>query len=224
MKWLLIALLLVNGVAYFWLSGEQRQRLARDQRPPGVYTRKHDTLVLVAESQLDWQGVASPSRDCVLLGSISSSAKARELSAIMALDGISALPRERVESSASGYWVYLAAPALETELLVLRARLSAAQIDSFIFREGELKGNISLGFFTAYQNAINQQGEVRRLGFSPDIVSSSSVNRSYWLEISKTAEEQVEKKFWPALTLASLAGEVERRPCSSGEISPRKLN
>lgn len=222
MKWLIIALLLVNGVAYFWLSGAQKQRLARESRPPGVYIREHDSLVLVSERQADSQRVTVNSGNCLLLGSFSSSAKARELAAVMALGGVSALPRELVDNATSGFWVYIAAPDQGNELETLRASLSAAQIDSFVFREGELQGNISLGFFASYQNALNQQVELKRLGFSAEIVSSASVNRSNWLEISKDAEHKVEEKFWPMLVLASLAGEVEQRPCVQGEISAKK--
>lgn len=224
MKWLLLALLLVNGVAYFWLSSAQEQRLAREQRPPGVYTRDQHALALVSETRLGSQGVSSASQDCVLLGSISNKAKVSELAAVMAVGGVVALPRELVESSAPGYWVYIAAPEAEAELASLRNKLKLAEIDNFVFREGEMKGGVSLGFFSSYKNAVNQQDDLKKLGFTPDIVSVSSVNRSYWLEISKKAEARVQEKFWPALVLASLAGEVERRACEGGESRAKNID
>ena len=217
MKWLLMALLLVNGVAYFWLSNEQERRLTLDKRPPGVYTRDQNTLVLVSETRLGKRDVSSESSDCVLLGSISSKAKAQELSAVMAVGGVLALPRELVGSSAPGYWVYISAPQTAEELSSLRATLKAAQIESFIFREGEMKGGVSLGFFSSYKNAVKYRNQIRAIGVFPDIINTSSVNRSYWLEIRKTEMARVEEKYGVALALASLAGEVEHRPCSGGE-------
>ena len=223
MKWLVMALVLVNGVAYFWLSSAQHQRLAREQRPPGVYTRSEKALALVSEARLG-RGATIESRDCLLLGSITSKARARELSAVMAVGGVLAVPRELVEGSAPGYWVYIAAPATKAALGSLRARLQSAQIESFLFQEGEVKGGVSLGFFSNHKNALTQQSELKKLDFFAEIVTTSSVNRSYWLEINKEAESRVQEKFWPALVLASLAGEVERRPCGEGESTVKNPN
>ena len=223
MKWLVMALLLVNGAAYFWLSNEQEQRLVREQRPPGVYTRSEKALTLVSEARLG-QGATIESRDCVLLGSIASKARARELSAVMALGGVLAVPRELVEGSAPGYWVYIAAPETKAGLKSLRAKLQSAQIEHFLFQEGEMKGGVSLGFFSHHKNALTQQGDLKKLDFFAEIVTTSSVSRSYWLEISKEAESRVQEKFWAALVLASLAGEVERRPCGAGESTVKNPN
>ena len=87
-----------------------------------------------------------------------------------------------------------------------------------------MKGGVSLGFFSHHKNALTQQGDLKKLDFFAEIVTTSSVSRSYWLEISKEAESRVQENFWAALVLASLAGEVERRPCGAGESTVKNPN
>jgi hypothetical protein len=190
--WVLVA---VNLLLVLWSflrpeSVSHSQIPGRDDAAAG--------LVLLSELQ-DAPFLRQVER-CLRIGPFSSESSASnwlELSGVAPFSSILAVP----SSSQSLSRVVLSAEdnaeQAQERLIELRAALDAAtvQLDHYLVASGELLNKISMGLFSAPENAVRVQSQLAALGFVAEILPENRLLTDYWISmsLSMTTDETLEK-------------------------------
>lgn len=120
---------------------------------------------------------------CLLLGPISDSAVAAKLEALLSNSDVrSELVMQSIEK-APGYWVYFGPISTEEAALDQLRKFQAQGIDSFIIRQGNLAGSISLGVFENIDSAMRMIASLERMGYSVQIAEIKKADEVFWLQI-----------------------------------------
>lgn len=223
LRWLALALLLLNAVAYLWWSqgsvpqtpvalvappeGELLELLGVDMAPgPQAAVRANLEPIVIAQ----------PLRSiCVLVGSFSS------------LDDAGATRRALAAASSvapdlvwrpilvrTDYWVHLGPlPSRDAALIRLR-ELHAAGVDSFIIAEGELTNAISLGYFTREQLAQTSLREWRQKGLDANVRAIPRHDRKLWILLTPDETGVVGSALLEELPVSDTL-QVEKNFCDS---------
>lgn len=131
------------------------------------------------------------SSGCRSIGPFEGEDEATRAAAAFAQEGYDAAPRSEDSRSMEGYWVSLAParnPAAETQLL---ARLSRAGItDATVMTTGEER-RVSVGIFNEWEGAQRRAGQLRRLGYAPDVTERLRIGTSWWVDLQLHSPEEL---------------------------------
>jgi len=134
-------------------------------------------------------------KQCLRLGPIEDLEVTRQLAG--QLNGMASMTTEdRKRKAPRGFWVYLPPLASDEAIVAKQRELDAVGIDNFVFRQGDLASGISLGFFTAEENARAKQQAVIDQGFNADIQRADDTATSYWLWLPADARQSLSEEFW----------------------------
>jgi hypothetical protein len=194
-RWLALALLLLNAVAYLWWSqqpgmtpgvaallppeGELLRLLEPDAEPRRIAAE------LPRRGQLELIELTPPPRTvCGLIGPFDSDASARQARSELPLSsGVMAEVVSRPVVVRTDYWVHLGPFASRDSALVRLRELHAAGIDSFIITDGELTNAISLGYFTREQLAQRSLQESRQRGLDAHVRAIPRQEHRAWVRV-----------------------------------------
>ncbi|WIO74512.1 SPOR domain-containing protein [Porticoccaceae bacterium LTM1] len=225
MRWLLLTLLMCNGVMAYWLSGQQEQRQERFKAAP-VSSEKQ--LMLVSERPAHPEPLDDMVRHradvvaqkCLLIGPILSQDSANDLYVGMRAAGLAVEFWQKEREMEAGYWVYL--PPYESRELAQRRlnRLLSDGIDSFIFGEGELVNGISLGIYSSSDNASSRKQALERRGIRPQVRLATKTVVEYWLQFPAIDRALLASKFWSDLAEVAPNAEISEKSCEPVASGP----
>jgi hypothetical protein len=112
-------------------------------------------------------------------------------------------------------WVFLFAPVtaggLEAQLRELRAK----RIDHFVFSDGVLKGNISLGLYIRKEDAEKWRNNLVAQGYRAEIYDASNGD-AFWVEFPVHERKRAAQSVSDADSVARTGLQMERISCSAG--------
>ncbi|WP_101760311.1 SPOR domain-containing protein [Oceanicoccus sp. KOV_DT_Chl] len=170
MRWILIVLLMCNGIYFLWQNYLLQNEIAAPSTSVSVVDSETATLQLLSElDQVPQQGdgnelvakAAAPAKNvevaiaepeeagiCWLIGPFQEEISGKQVVSRLAALDIS-LHLQAIEIPGKpDYWVHLPPQLSRKAAIKLLRELQAKKIDSFLITEGELADGISLGFFT----------------------------------------------------------------------------
>ena len=219
MRWLLIILLMCNGIYFMWQGYLVEQR---DQTESGVakLAEHKSTLELLA----DHRGLAveepKPERSvveeekqaqeiCLMIGPFKELISSKQVAGRMASLDIALEIVELVVPGEPDYWVHIP-PSTTRKLAIKKLReLQAKKIDSYLVTEGELTNGISLGFFTSKSRADAIYQQRKSQGYKPEIKLVPRTHTEIWLVSSQLEGEKISDMLWE--TIKEGNNDLERR-------------
>lgn len=227
MKYLVIALLLLNVLMFVWLqnqpdtenyiahakplSGERLQMLSEApvaDKP--VNTAGGSAKTGKTAPTVTFVGVA-----CYTLGPFANEAGAREANATLASLGLATQQREGTRRELTGHWVYLPPFASRAEAKKVTDILKARGIKDFlIVPNGPNKNAISLGFFRNHDSAEQHYARISALGLNPVKEENYRENSGLWLDFSSPNRPPLPEAIIDALQQQYGGIAMNERDCS----------
>lgn len=210
MRWLLIMLLMCNGIYFVWqhylvVSPERAGQAVAPATVAGnsgvatiellepLPVAAVDNTAPVRESKREEQAV------CWQIGPFGEEVSARQV--VSRLDAMQISLQEQVVEVAGepDYWVHI--PPLPSRKLanaVLR-ELQAKKIDSFLITQGELNNGISLGIFTQQNRAEAVLAQRRQQGYAATIKQTERITRQIWLVYDSSQYGELSDELWETI-------------------------
>jgi hypothetical protein len=190
--WVLVA---VNLLLVLW--NLLRPESVRYSQIPG---RDDAAAGLVLLSELQDVPFSRQVEQCLRIGPFSSESSAGmwlELSDAAPFSTIFAVPASSQSLSRVVLSAEDNAEQAQQRLIELRTALDAAalQLDHYLVTSGELLNKISMGLFSAPENAARVQSQLAALGFAAEILPENRLVRNYWISMpaSMVTDETLEK-------------------------------
>ncbi len=232
MRWLVIILLMCNGIYFLWqyylapsapgdevalgrpVAADEQLRLYSES----VASNEKDKLI---ENQSDNKNAklepAIPAV-CLMVGPFKEEVTGRQvLSRLAALDIHPKIEAIKVPGKPN-YWVHIPPQTSRKVAIKLLRELQAKKIDSFLITEGELENGISLGIFTKLASAEKVSSSRNEQGYAAQVLTMSGSRSELWAVFD--AEQSV--KFSDALWEKTREGNagLERRKNYCDKIAP----
>ncbi|MEP5766722.1 MAG: SPOR domain-containing protein [Halieaceae bacterium] len=173
------------------------------------------------EIRITAQRLSLPQR-CWLAGPVEDNELSERLNADFAAAAISMDLILQTVAAPPDHWVYLPAPAEQTEVRRLARELREAGIDNFPITDGALAGSLSLGLFRSEERAVAVREKVRGQGYPAEIYRRPRSREEAWIALDDAGREALE---WPD-TAGLLAGyeglQLRQRDCPVEELLPRQ--
>lgn len=167
MRWILIVLLMCNGIYFLWhnyMSGS-RERMSEQQvyQPSGDVKAQIELLKEASQVQEKLatapQGVTGNTvgettaqktsrAECLLIGPFKEMVSAKQVQGRLKSQDITLRIASIAVEGRPDYWVHIAPQVSRKAAIKLLRELQSKKIDSFLITDGELENGISLGFFT----------------------------------------------------------------------------
>ncbi len=215
MRWVFIALLVLNAAMALWLA--QNQELPQ-YKSLGVSSSASDAepLMLLSEAQLGASSAGSASLGearkrlqyaevgaetdgkaiCTLVGPFAEIARGEQFVARLSALEINSELQELEIPGEMAFWVYLM-PELSRKAALRRLHeLQAKGVDSFVIPKGELANGISFGLFNEQSQAEMTAQELESLGYR---VKIKELERSYqesWVVLIAQEAQKVSAELW----------------------------
>lgn len=226
MRWILIVLLMCNGIYFLWqhyLSpGSSRMQAVPVASAAGLAAAPISLLSELDEEQLaaltqdsDVAGVALPvpggsgevGRDdaesramCLLLGPFREAVSAKQVVSRLAALDISAQLQSIAIQGRPDYWVHLPPQLSRRAAIKLLKELQANKIDSFLITEGELENGISLGFFTERARAEKVYQQRIKEGYEPVIKAVPRSSTEIWARLEGVEYGKFSDALWEKIS------------------------
>jgi len=177
MKWVFVALLVLNGVL---LSVQILD--ARNEEPAAVYKQEKGSksLVLLEGALTSKDQLNKDAEMCVLVGPILKQKSANELLASMSTKGLALELVVQEVNKAPSYWVYFddfGDMSIADNLKEFKGK----GIESYIISSGKLQGLISLGVFENIDLAQGLKKMMKKRGYQAKISELNKFDKEYWL-------------------------------------------
>jgi hypothetical protein len=227
MRWIVIILLVVNGIYYLWQNYlvppeihmpvvqlerqvsaarinllaevEDKERLAHKKQPK-------------PESE---SGHGQESEVCWMIGPVAEMVSAKQLvDRLSALD-IVADVKELVVPGEPTFWVHI--PPLPSRKLALQKlrELQRLKIDSFLVTEGENTNAISLGFFSARERANKVMLRRIEQGYNAVIDDVPRSRTELWLVAKDDEYQKIAKPVWEKINQGNVSQERRKNFCKT---------
>lgn len=204
MKWLLYSLLLINIILFTVHYKEQ----ATVRAEYSVEKSVSEIRLLGGEGKSE----TGTSKKCVVIEEFAEKEGFEKIKSRLDAENIEYYEGLTEEVRASNYWVFVKP---EGDLVQLRAKLKAADVEYYEVAAGELKGMLSVGLFENIDLARKRIKYIESLGIEADSFERKRVKNSKWIEIEINNNvgrgrvlEVLEKLFVPS-------GEIKEFFCKS---------
>lgn len=219
MRWLLVLLLLCNGIYFFWEVVVNRPDAAVPAASPSpLQYPAEKRLLLVQERQqlrpaedevvAQHSEPASAASDvvpqvvdaapalCWQIGPFPEAVSAKQVSQrLLAVDIAMRTGTFSVQAEPD-YWVHVPPLPSYREALQRLRELQAEKVDSFLIADGELKNGISLGFFTSRERAEKILSQRREQGIAAEIQLVPRVTEQLWGVIAADDYDKLSDPLW----------------------------
>jgi len=209
MRWIFLALLVVNAVYAAWLW-QRPATLRATPASAAVGAATTETLVLLREAERKGANVASarlqyaePEGDgatsqpvCTLVGPFADILIGEQLLQRLQALEIKGDLRELEMPGEKGYWVYLAPEISKKEALRRLHELQAKGIDSFVIPKGELSNGISFGMYNQADLATSAVENLSGLGYDAQIKELERSYQERWLVLNPQEAQKVSAELW----------------------------
>lgn len=112
-------------------------------------------------------------------------------------------------------WVFLFAPVTAGDLDAQLRALRAQRIDHFVFSDGALKGNISLGLYIRKEDAEKRRNNLVAQGYRAEIYDASNGD-AFWVEFPVHERNRAAQSISDADPVIRAGLQMERIGCSAG--------
>ena len=220
MRWLLIILLMCNGIYFVWqgylVDQQVKAQVGVTKLPAHISELElladgdYEEVRKENDSAVDGLSAEESQQEvCWMIGPFNELISGRQVAGRMSSLDIELKVVEVEVQGSPDYWVNI--PPLATRKLALKKlrELQAKKIDSFLVTEGELANGISLGFFTNKSRAEAVYKKRKAQGYEPEIKQVPRSHVEIWLVSSQAEGEKISDKLWK--TIKEGNSDLERR-------------
>lgn len=188
-RWLVLVLLLGNGIYFAWHVGH---KVANGQQQQSqISNSQGEVLEFLSDSGAGHAGspvavsaavpapTAAPST-CQMVGPFKEKVSALQMRARLGELGIGSTTYQISIPDKIDYWVHLGPLRTRKQALELLHELQSKKIDSFLIADGELSNGISLGFFTREELAQSVLKTRKEQGYDAKIRAVPRVVTEFW--------------------------------------------
>ena len=208
MKWLVMALLLLNIAAAMWglwfkapaypfkpvppeIAADQLRLLSE----PGVEPKKNPPPKPPAKPEKAEAKTPIVQKVCFELGPFSKTAAVAEAMSSVKQTAVEFSQRSVIKQTIAGYRVYLPTRKSVQRAETLRRQLSKLGFrDHYVIKDGPLKTNVSLGFYLVRENAEQRVREAKKHKMKAKIDTVAQEKTLYWLDLQAPKPEQAKIK------------------------------
>ena len=188
MRWLAIAVILLNLIYFSWLQVTGQQEV-QSRSKAGVLESSVTQLslidpqskLLVAGESKVLSSASGGEDDCWLIGPFDEVVSVKQVQGRLAALAIEFPTKEVEVVSSVDYWVYMPPLADRKEAIKKLRALQSKSIDSFLIGDGELANGISLGLFTKKERADRVREDLLDKGYQEVLLKTVSRKHvQYW--------------------------------------------
>ena len=233
MRWLVIILLMCNGIYFLWqyylvpaatgreAAASQRLELGQQlqlisELPAEEVAATREAAVAVAEEAS--APVVEEPAVCLMIGPFKEEVTGKQVvSRLAALDIYPKITSISV-SGKPNYWVHIPPMTSRKVAIKLLRELQSKNIDSFLITEGELENGISLGIFSRLESAESVVSERAGQGYDAQVLILPSVRKEQWAIFDEEQTEKFSDALW-----GSIQGDesgLQRRKNYCDKIAP----
>lgn len=243
MRWILIVLLMCNGIFFLWHSYLQQNESWQGESGGKLAAQPGSSLQLLSELQegelaerlivarketSQLVEVASPAvtankqeqqepEMCLLIGPFKEVISGKQLAGRLAELDITVELKSIEIPSKPDYWVHLPPQPSRRAAIKLLKELQAKKIDSFLITEGELENGISLGFFTEQARAEKVLGQRLTAGYQAEIKTVPRKYTEIWARLTAEDGSKLSDTQWNKIS--ELDKSLERRKIYCDKIA-----
>ncbi|MCL6417801.1 SPOR domain-containing protein [Aestuariirhabdus sp. Z084] len=232
MRWILLILLLANGVffSYQWYLNSRVVDYQPD-KPVLSQSAGEQLLLLSEERQLQrkprQKELSKPedssvvsSKMCVYLGPFQAKESAEALhQRLLALSVQGRVDPVKVAGEPD-YWVYMKPLISREEALRQLKELQRQKIDSFVVTQGEMKNGISLGLFTKKASADRVLARMNKSGYDAEVKLIERFRDEFWVTVTDAEARQVGDDVWEKVAQDYQFIEKEQNLCKAVASPP----
>lgn len=235
MRWIVIVLLMCNGIYFLW-----QNYLVQKERPADPVVTKQlpaatAGLTLLSERPTDAVQKAGSDRFtdepavipmsekgasqsvatniCWQIGPFKEEVSGKQVVSRLAALDIN-LKLESIEIPDNpDYWVHIPPQVSRREAIKLLRELQAKKIDSFLITEGELADGISLGFFTQQDRAEVVHALRRKQGYDAQIKPIPRAHTELWAVFNEREYGKFSDALWQKITEGNQGLERRKNYC-----------
>ena len=224
MRWLLIILLMCNGIYFVW-QGYLIERQVQAKFRVTESTEYIESLELFNDRSIDARAkINSPDllvRNkeeldiCWMIGPFKELISSKQVAGRMASLDIELEVVELTVQGSPDYWVHIAPmPTRKLALKKLR-ELQSNKVDSYLVTEGELANGISLGFFASKARADAVYEQRKRQGYTPTVRTVPRVHTEIWLVSGLSEGEKISDQLWETMKEGNSGLERRKNYCNT---------
>ena len=238
MRWILIVLLMCNGIFFLWQNYLVQAELPLPSVRPSLAMEGGEALVLLSESPSIDKIVPQPQivkstntlpqensppksaasetntpAMCWQIGPFKEEVTAKQVVNRLAALDIS-LQMKNIEISANpDYWVYIPpAPSRKAAIKLLR-ELQGKKIDSYLISEGELINGLSLGLFSQQDRAQAVYERRLKQGYKAKIKHVPRTHKELWAVFGAGEHRKFSEALWKKIQLGTQGLERRKNYC-----------
>jgi hypothetical protein len=229
MRWLLIFLLMCNGIYFLWqhylVTPEPAGQVATSQ-----LQQSGESLVLISEVpaqesdlQASPEALGEPAEKkepllCLMIGPFKDEVTGKQvLTRLAALDIHPKMEAINVPGKPN-YWVHIPPQSSRKVAIKLLRELQSKNIDSFLISKGELENGISLGIFTKLASAEGVSAKRVKEGYDARVLTVPSSRKELWAVFSAEQTEKFSDPLWN--TIREGNSSLQRRKNYCDKIAP----
>ncbi|MDX1453692.1 MAG: hypothetical protein R3183_14135 [Oleiphilaceae bacterium] len=216
LKWIALSLLVLNVLlaAFQWYQVRTVKVGINYKEVSGA-----QPLVLLRDSM---SKAEQGDERCVLLGPFDDPDQLTAVQEALVSDGFTVEAIEQPLKKAPSYWVYDGPFESESERLARYREFQEKNIDSFIIRQGELAGQISVGVFENIDSAKRMLTQMRNKGYRVNMKPISRKRTAFWMLVSRSESIVSEEKIRSFFNGLKVVSESRQIFCKS-VASPKHL-
>lgn len=225
LKWLVLGLLLCNGIYFVWQYNLKMSAISISAVAAAPV--EGGRLVLIQEAEVGkgtaavsaatTAAVATPSEPpvaiCHMIGPFKEKISAHQVqSRLRALD-ITVNTYQVNIPDKPDYWVYLGPMRSHKEALDMLRELQSKKVDSFLIADGDLVNGISLGFFTKKELAQAVLKQRRDQGYDAKLRDVPRFTQEMWEVFADEQYAKFSDELWQQIKAGTQGVELRKNSC-----------
>jgi SPOR domain len=228
-RWILIVLLMCNGIYFLWQNYLLQSEEVVLAGSAAMITPDAQSLLLLSElsaEQLQGSSEVSVIRKkntavvvekapgvCWLIGPFKEEVSAKQVVSRLAALDITLQLTEIDIYGKPDHWVHIAPQATRKDALKLLRELQAKKIDSFLITTGDLANGISLGLFSSQSRAEMVYEQRVEQGYSAEVKVVPRVHSELWVIFSGEKYGKFSDTLWDKIRLGNKGLERRKNYC-----------
>jgi hypothetical protein len=230
MRWIILIVVMANGVLFYWFGGQQSYRMAELAGQYSFMTANVGNITLVSElpasdviyfkevaleheETVELAAVIDFSDRCVAVGPFDDKEIVEAVIEGLAGAGVESQSWEAMMSEPVNYWVYLPPQRNKQSARRLAEELYVNRVESYVFEAGELKNGLSLGVFSSRENADRRVESLIQKGYNPLLKVNEREWSVSWIEFPVELKWKLAEKFAQDLALMGGNANISENLC-----------